>query len=136
MFIGVFLPWLGVDVCIFGSCASASVNGFHYFFQGTIPWLLAIAVLAVMILRKFVPNVNLPDKVGQFTWNQVTLAASALAAVLVLLRLLTGDSGADRKIGLFLSSLGVIAMVVGSFLKFQAGEEDAGAAPSGPPTAF
>ena len=47
------------------------------------------------------------------------LIASGIAAVLVLLRLLTGDSGVDRKIGLFLTSIGVIAMVVGSFLKFQ-----------------
>ena len=135
MFIGVFLPWMGVDICIFGSCVSDSVNGFHYFLQGTIPWLLAIAILAVMIIRKFVPNVNLPDKLGNFTWNQVILAASGLSAVLVVLRLLMGDSGADRKIGLFLSAAGTIAMVVGSFLKYQANEEETGTA-SGPPTAF
>src|SRR5439155_14446375 len=113
-----------------------SVNGFHYFLQGTIPWLLAIAVLVVLVLRKFFTEVKLPDKVGNFSWNQVILAASALAAVLVLIRLLTGDSGTDRKIGLFLTSLGVVAMVVGAYLKFQAKEDDAGAAPSGPPTSF
>lgn len=141
VFIGVFLKWFavgggtetfsGVTVGI----PEFSVNGFHYFLQGTIPWLLAIAVLVVLILRKFVPEVKLPDQLGQFTWNQITLAASGLAAVLVLLRLLTGDSGTDRKIGLFLSSLGVVAMVVGSFLKFQAKEDDSPAS-SGPPTAF
>ena len=138
VFIGVFLPWIGADsVCVGGFCVGGgSVSGFHYFFQGTIPWLLAIGVLAVMIIRKFVPNVNLPDKVGNFTWNQVILAASALAAVLVILRLLTGDSGLDRKLGLYLSSLGAVAMVVGAFLKYQAGEEDAGPASSGPPTSF
>ena len=135
VFIGVFLPWIGAEVCIGGFCAGGDVNGFHYFFQGTIPWLLAIAILAVMIIRKFVPNVNLPDKLGNFTWNQVILAASALAAVLVVLRLLTGDSGLDRKLGLFLSAAGTIAMVVGSFLKYQANEEETGTA-SGPPTAF
>ena len=135
VFIGVFLPWIGAEVCFGGICAGGNVNGFHYFLQGTIPWLLAIAILAVMIIRKFVPNVNLPDKVGNFTWNQVILAASALAAVLVVLRLLTGDSGLDRKLGLFLSAAGTIAMVVGSFLKYQANEEETGTA-SGPPTAF
>lgn len=142
VFIGVFLKWFGVGGGTedFGGIKVGipefSVNGFHYFLQGTIPWLLAIAVLVVLVLRKFFSEVNLPDKLGNFTWNQVILAASALAAILVLLRLLTGDSGTDRKIGLFLTSLGVVAMVVGAFLKFQSGEDEAGAAPSGPPTSF
>jgi hypothetical protein len=136
MFIGVFLPWIGADVCFFGQCTSVSVNGFHYFFQGTIPWLLAIAVLAVLVIRKFFPEVKLPDQVGSFSWNQAILGASGLSAVLVISRLLMGDSGLDRKLGLFLSALGTVAMTVGAYLKFQANEGDAGAAPSGPPTAF
>jgi hypothetical protein len=141
VFIGVFLKWIGVgggteSVAGFKvNIPEFSVNGFHYFFQGTIPWILAIAILAVLILRKFVPTVSLPDKVGNFTWNQVILAASALSGFLILTRLLMGDSGADRKIGLFLSSLGGIAMAVGAFLRYQAGEDDAPSA-SGPPTAF
>ena len=135
MFIGVFLPWIGADVCFFDQCTSVSVNGFHYFFQGTLSWLLAIAVLAVLVIRKFLPEVKLPDQVGQFTWNQVTLGASGLAALLVISRLLMGDSGLDRKLGLFLSTIGVVLMVVGAYLKFQAKEDDS-AAPSGPPTSF
>lgn len=135
MIIGVFPAWLGVDVCFFNSCASASVNGFHYFLQGTIPWILAIGVLAVLVIRKFFAEVKLPDQVGQFSWNQVILAASALAALLVLSRLLMGDSGADRKLGLFLSAAGTVAMAVGAFLKYQAKEDDAPAS-SGPPTSF
>lgn len=135
MFIGVFLPWIGADVCFFDQCTSVSVNGFHYFFQGTLPWLLAIAVLAVLVIRMFLPDVKLPDQVGQFSWNQVILGASALAALLVISRLLMGDSGLDRKLGLFLSAAGTVAMVVGAFLKYQSGD-DGGAAPSGPPTSF
>jgi hypothetical protein len=141
VFIGVFLKWIGIgggseNVGGFTvNIPEFSVNGFHYFLQGTIPWLLAIAILAVLIIRKFVPTVNLPDKLGNFTWNQVILAASGLAAFLIITRLLMGDSGLDRKIGLFLSSLGGVAMVVGAFLKYQAGDEDAPAA-GGPPTAF
>lgn len=134
VFIGVFLPWIGAEVCIFGSCVGGNVNGFHYFLQGTIPWLIAIAVLVVLVLQKFVPDVKLPDKVGNFSWDQVLLAASALAAVLVLLRLITGDSGLDRKIGLFLSSLGVVAMVVGAFLRYQEGAGNTG--PAGPTSTF
>ena len=140
VFIGVFLKWFSVgggSVAGF-SLPEVSVNGFHYFFQGTIPWLIAIAILVVLVLRKFVPNVNLPEQLGTLSWSQVYLIASGIAAVLVLLRLLTGDSGVDRKIGLFLTSIGVIAMVVGSFLKFQSKEDDAAGAGPGtaPPTPF
>jgi hypothetical protein len=135
MIIGVFPAWIGVDVCFFDSCASASVNGFHYFLQGTIPWILAIGVLVVLVIRKFMPEVKLPDQVGQFSWNQVILGASGLAAILVVSRLLMGDSGADRKLGLFMSSIGTVAMAVGAFLKYNAKEDDS-AAPSGPPQAF
>ncbi len=142
VFIGVFLKWIGVDIPsttingqTFGG-GDVSVNGFHYFLQGTIPWLLAIAVLAVLIIRKFVPEVKLPETVGNFTWNQVILAACALAGFLIITRLLMGDSGLDRKLGLFLSSIGGIAMAVGAFLKFQAKEDDAPAGGTTPPTPF
>ena len=116
----------GAEASLGSRIPESSVNGFHYFFQGTIPWLIAIAILVLLVLRKFfAEDVNLPDQAGSLTWSQVYLIASGVAAVLVLLRLLTGDSGADRKFGLWLTSLGVIAMVVGAFLKFQAKEDDA-----------
>ena len=141
VFLGVFFKWFAVGggtVAGF-SIPEQSVNGFHYFFQGTIPWIIAIATIVLLVLRKFfAEEVNMPDRAGSLTWSQVYLIASAVAAVLVLLRLLTGDSGADRKFGLWLTSLGVIAMVVGAYLKFQAKEDDATGAGPGttPPTPF
>lgn len=143
VFIGVFLKWIGVGGGTVGSgdftfaVPEVSVNGFHYFLQGTIPWIIAIAVAATIIIRAFLPNVSLPEKFGSLGWDQVYLIACGAAGFLIVTRLLMGDSGLDRKIGLFLSSLGGIAMAVGAFLKFQAKEEaGGGAAPSGPPTAF
>lgn len=140
MFIGFFLKWFAVGG---GSIAGfkipeASVSGSNYFLQGWIPWLIAVALAAILIIKKFVPNVKLPDNVGGQEWNLVYLIASAVAAVLVLIRLLTGDSGTDRKLGLFLASLGVIAMVVGAFLKYQAKEPDAagGGGGAAPPSSF
>lgn len=142
VFIGVFLKWFAVGGGSVGegdfrfAIPEVSVNGFHYFFQGTIPWIIAIAVAAAIIIRAFFPQVSLPDKFGSLGWGEMYLIACGVAAALVLLRLAMGDSGTDRKIGLFLASLGVIAMVVGAFLKFQAKEEAGGPASSGPPTAF
>jgi hypothetical protein len=136
VFIGTFLPWIGAEACFGNICAGGSVSGFHYFFQGTIPWLLAIALAAVLIIRKLVPTVKLPDNVGGLEWNLVYLIAGGVAGVLILLRMITGDSGLDRKIGLFLATIGGIAMAVGAFLKYQAKEEDAPAGGSTPPTPF
>jgi hypothetical protein len=139
VFIGVFLKWFAAGGGSIGgfSIPEVSVNGFHYFLQGTLPWLLAIAVAAVLIIKKFVPNVNLPEKIGNLDWNTIYLIACGVAGFLILTRLLMGDSGTDRKIGLFIASIGGIAMAVGAFLKFQAKEPDAISGPgSTPPSSF
>jgi hypothetical protein len=141
VFLGTFFKWFAVgggSVAGF-SIPEVSVNGFHYFLQGWIPWIIAIAIVILLVLRKFFAGeVNMPDQAGTLSWSQVYLIASVVAAVLVLLRLATGDNGTDRKFGLWLTSLGVIVMVVGSYLKFQAKEDDAAGAGPGttPPTPF
>ena len=99
VFFGVFFPWFSVGGLRpwISIALSGDVNGFHYFFQGTIPWIIAIAVLVLLVLRKFFAGeVKMPDRAGSLTWSQVYLIASAVAAVLVLLRLLMGDSGLDE----------------------------------------
>ena len=137
VFLGVFFAWFKVDsVRGFGG---GSVNGFHYFFQGTIPWLLAIAVAAVIIIKAFVPNVKLPDSPGPVTWSQAYLIACGVTAFLILTRIISVDGPSEfvkRGIGLYLAFLGGIAMAVGAFLKFQAKEEDTAAGGSTPPTPF
>lgn len=137
VFIGQFLAWFKVDLGPFGS---SSVNGFHYFLQGTIPWLLAIAIAAVLIIRTFFPDVKLPDAVGPLTWGQTYLIAAAIAAFLILTRIISTDgpsSVVDRGIGIILAFIGGIALVVGAVLKFQAKEDDAaGAGGTTPPTPF
>jgi hypothetical protein len=133
VFIGTFLAWFKVDIAGFGG---GSVNGFHYFLQGTIPWILAIAVGAVIVIKAFFPQVKLPDL--PIAWAQAYLIACGIVAFLILTRIISVDGPSEivkRGIGLYLAFLGGVAMVVGAFLKFQAKEED-GAAPSGPPTSF
>lgn len=131
MIIGYFLKWFAVDLGGFGD---VSVSGSHYFLQGTIPLLLSLALLAIILVRNLMPDVKLPDM--PVPWGQVYLIAAAVSAVLVLLRLLTGDSDTDRKLGLFLASIGVIVQVVGAFLAFQAKEGDRPIGGTAPPQAF
>lgn len=137
VFIGTFMKWFKADVGL----GEASVNGFEYFFQGTIPWLLAIVVAAVIIITKLSPNTNLPDL--PMPLSQLILIVSGVIAVLILTRIISVDGPSefvDRGLGLFLAFAGGIAMAVGSFLKFQAKEDDSpglgSGTPGGPPTPF
>jgi hypothetical protein len=143
VFLGTFFKWFKVDDLGFG-LGGSSVNGFHYFLQGTIPWLLAVAVAAAIIIRAFFPNVKLPDAVGSLNWGQLYLIATVLALVLIFTRIITVDgpsSVVDRGTGIFVAFLGAIAMVVGAVMKFQSKEELGGTAAgpgpgTTPPTPF
>ena len=135
IFIGVFLPWFKIDDLGFG-VGGASVNGFEYFLQGTIPWLLAIAVAGVLVATKL-GWLDLPDL--PMPLSQILLIASGVIALLIFTRILAVDGPSevvDRGIGLFIATLGGILMAVGAFLKFQAKEEDTAGPSSAPPTPF
>jgi hypothetical protein len=140
IFIGTFLKWFKVDASL---GFDYGVSGFHYFLQGTIPWLIAIALAAVIIIKAFVPNVKLPPTLGPLTWTQVYLIAAGVIFVLIGTRIISTDGPSevvDRGIGIFLAFLGAIAIAVGAFMKFQAKEDDAATAGPGPgstpPTPF
>jgi len=120
LFIFSFFPWYGVDGYADGR------SGWDYFFTGIIPVLLAVALVAYVAVTKLADGVKLPDL--PVAWPLVVLGAGALAAVLVLLRLLMGDSvdvpfasdfDLDRKAGIFLATLAAIGLAFGSFLKFK-----------------
>ncbi len=135
--IGMFLPWFKVDIGGFGG---GSVNGFHYFLQGTFPFRLFIALVALIAVIRFSPETKLPDNpVG---WSMTIIIVAAVAGLLILTRIISTDGPSQyvsRGIGLYLSFLGAIAVIVGAFLKFQAKEDDApGTAGGGtaPPTSF
>lgn len=132
VFIGTFMKWFKADV----GFGDVSVNGFEYFLQGTIPWLLAIVVAGVLIAKKLA-GANLPELPLPF--NQLLLIISGAIALLILSRIISTDGPSefvDRGLGIFLACLGGIAMAAGAFLKFQAKEEDDASSSSAPPTPF
>ena len=142
LFIGSFLPWFTVEFDGSGLIGgSADGNGWDVgFLWAGIPVLLGLAMLAIICIRAFSPDTKLPDL--PFTWGQAFLGAGVLAALLVVLKLLIGESDegipgleVNRAYGLFLSTLAAIGLAVGGFLKMQEGE-DTGAAPAGPPQSF
>ncbi|MFN8021799.1 MAG: hypothetical protein U0Q03_09760 [Acidimicrobiales bacterium] len=118
-----FLHWTKVSG--FGVTSSGN-NVFSFFFTGTIPWLLIMAVGVVSFLL-----VQGTLKKDMLPWPLVLLLASALAVLLLLIRLLFnpiddggfdfGDVGVDvgRGIGLYLSFIAGAVVLVGAFLGFK-----------------
>jgi hypothetical protein len=123
IFIFGFLDWVTVSVQGFGG-GSAGGNVFDFFWTGTIPWLLLIASAVVTFLL-----VQGTLKRDQLPWPLILLAATALAALLLLIRFIFNPlDGADdvpgievgRGIGMILSVISGIVAAVGGFLNFQA----------------
>lgn len=135
LLIASFLDWFTVEIegNEFFSGASAGGNGWDVgFFWAGIPVLLGLAMIAVVAIKAFSPETKLPDlPIG---WGQALFIAGAVAAAIVLLKLLIGEDadGAEafgfevkRAFGLFLATLAAIGLAVGGFLKWQ--EEKSGA---------
>jgi hypothetical protein len=126
LFIAYFLPWFKIEG--FGESASWSGSDVGFLWS-TFPMLIGLVMAGVTIASKMF-DVKLPDL--PVPWGQAHLGLGALAALLVLLKLLLGESvlgfDLDRGFGLFVAAIAAIGLAVGGFLKFQAGDDAAPAA--------
>ncbi len=106
-----FVKWYGND---FGS-ANALDDGL--FPVALIPLLMGLFAAGHLALTKFA-NVNLPQRVLGYTWEQLYLNAGFTATLYMTLSLITdsGFGGVDKSIGFYLSWLGSIGLGVGAFL--------------------
>jgi hypothetical protein len=147
LLVASFLDWFTVSFegSEFFSGASASGNGWDVgFFWAGIPVLLGLAMIAVVAIRAFSPETKLPDlPIG---WGQALFIAGVIAAVIVVLKLIIGESDegipgveVSRSFGLFLATLAAIGLAVGGFLAWQEEKSDAsltsGSFPQGGPGA-
>ncbi|MBL8776519.1 MAG: hypothetical protein JNK12_11320 [Acidimicrobiales bacterium] len=151
-FIATFLPWFTVSV---GGDSSGILSGQDFpsangwdagFLWSGLPLLCGFALLALLLLPKFAPDVTLPD-LPPF----LPLAIAGFAAFLVLVKLLIGadveGAGAaeafglsidvSRSFGIFLAFLASLGMVAAGFLAMQAGGKPlGGSSGSTPPQPF
>jgi len=119
LFISSFLPWFKLD--FLGE--SITENGWDVgFFWAGIPALLGLAAAAAVLANKLA-DVDLPDL--PITWGQAFLAAGAISAVIVVLKLLIGEDLVDRAWGLFLATIAALAFAFGGWMKLK---EDGGTA--------
>jgi hypothetical protein len=75
--------------------------------------IYGVVMAAHIALTKFA-NVQLPDRVGTFTWEQVHLVLGLFAALMALGWLISGID--DTGIGFWLLLLGSIGLVVGAVM--------------------
>ncbi len=125
LFIAYFLPWFKIEA--FGVSATAS-GGDVGFLWSTFPMLIGLVLAGCVIASKLF-DVKLPDL--PVPWGQFYLGLGALAALLVVLKLLIGEDFVDRAFGLFIAALAAIGLAVGGYMKFAAKEDDAPAAGGG-----
>ncbi|MGB0114744.1 MAG: hypothetical protein WBP59_16115 [Ilumatobacteraceae bacterium] len=118
-----FFKW--VTISGFGFSSSGG-NVFDFFWTGTIPWILLIAsaVITVLLVMGTLKSDQLP-------WPMILLVATALAALLLLLRIIfnpiegkdlieSAGGNVGRGIGMILSTVSGLAAAAGGFLNFQA----------------
>jgi hypothetical protein len=100
-------------------------NVFHFFFTGTLPWILIIGTGVITFLL-----VNGTMKSGSLPWPLIMLIATGLAALLLLIRLLfnpldgkdfleSAGGSVGRGIGLILSVISGLVAFAGAFLGFK-----------------
>ena len=117
-----FVSWVKVEA--FGFSESGG-NVFDFFFTGTIPWILLIGTAVITVLLALGTL-----KPGGVPWTLIMLAATALAVLLLLLRLLfnpiegkdaieAAGGSVGRGIGMILSTVAAIVSLVGAFLGFK-----------------
>lgn len=117
LFIAYFLPWFKVDLGPFGDVTASGSD--VDFLWSTLPMLLGLIAAAVVIATKLF-DLKLPDLPAPL--GQILLGIGAIAAVLVVLKLIIGEDHVDRAYGLFLAALAAIGLAVGGFLKMQEGD--------------
>jgi hypothetical protein len=111
--IAYFLDWTSIP-----GAGSFNLSGSDFFFRGTLPWLL---ILAVGILTFLIASGTM--KSGKLPWPLLFLAASGLATLLVLIYVIhpsySGVSGIGRGIGSILALIGAAVVLFGSLTGFK-----------------
>jgi hypothetical protein len=122
----------GLGFLIFGffnwfDTGSVGSGAFSFTITGAIPWLLLVASAAFTFVRA----ARVVD-VGRVRWDPIVLGATALAALLVVVRLLVGadastfvdlppgvpDGAISRRFPIYLCVIAAVTATVGAYRKF------------------
>jgi hypothetical protein len=110
LFISVFFSWYKVS----GGGFSASINGWDAVTTAKLVALLALVALVALVIEMFVPTVTLP-----LPASLIVIGASALAFLLVLLKMVShpGGSGVGLAWGIFVALIAAAVATYGGYAK-------------------
>jgi hypothetical protein len=129
----LFAPWHSIDLGEFGGTIRKNAfygEGDAVGWPAFLAFIILIAVVAVVLIRKLADNVTLPEL--PIPWNQAIFYATIAVPVLLLLKLLLFNDFIS--FWAYIDILLGIGMAYGGFLIFK--EADAPATGSAPPTPF
>lgn len=120
-FIFGFLKW--VTISFEGVGSGSGGNVFDFFWTGTLPWIIVIAsgVITFLLVQGTLKREQLP-------WPLLLLVANAVAALLLIIRIIfnpiegSGVPGISvgRGIGMILSFIAGMVVLAGAYMNFQA----------------
>ena len=129
----LFAPWHSIDLGEFGGTIRKNAfygEGDAVGWPAFLAFIILIAVVAVVLLRKLADNVTLPEL--PIPWNQAIFYATIAVPVLLLLKLLLFNDFIS--FFAYVDILLGIGMAYGGFLIYK--EADAPATGNAPPTPF
>jgi hypothetical protein len=129
----LFAPWHSIDLGEFGGTIRKNAfygEGDAVGWPAFLAFIILIAVVAVVLIRKLADNVSLPEL--PIPWNQAIFYATIAVPVLLLLKLLLFNDFIS--FFAYVDILLGIGMAYGGFLIYK--EADAPATGSAPPTPF
>jgi hypothetical protein len=88
--------------------------------NATLPAIFGV-IMALQVALTAFANVNLPDRVLGFTWNQIHLALGFQATIMMLAFLVRDNGLLDFGIGFFLMLLAAVALLVGAVMRTREG---------------
>ena len=111
--IGYFLNWTDIP-----GAGDFNFSGSEFFFRGTVPWLLTVAVGVIALLLA-----GGVMKAGSLPWPLIMIAATGLSTLLVAIYVInpsySGVSDIGRGIGSYLSLIGAAVALAGSVIGFK-----------------
>lgn len=115
LFIDGFLPWYSVD---FGALGSVTRSGWQSpgAFWSLLAILIGLAMAAVVVLKNMT-DVDIPEKVGNFTWPKIFLGGGVVALLFVLIKLVNESSFLG--FGFYLGIIATGALAVAGFLLYR-----------------
>ena len=107
------------DYSVLGTSGSLSAwtNDLVVFPVSILTVLFGVVMAAHAAVSTFAPQVNLPDKVLGFEWNQVHLVLGMQAAIIMLALLFQDRAPLDIGAGFWLMLLSSIGLAVGAVLR-------------------